>query len=124
MVFPLPNGRFAAGAAQVYGAGRGYGGHAGIDLTELPPFGADPKIPVVAAISGTASQRKYKGGQTYYSGMMIQGEDGYDQRYLHMEPTANLVKKFRRVNRLVGYMMMLITHTYTLRYIRGVRVVT
>ena len=88
MVFPLPNGRFAAGAAQVYGAGRGYGGHAGIDLTELPPFGADPKIPVVAAISGTVLKEKYKGGQTYYSGMMIQGEDGYDQRYLHMEPTV------------------------------------
>ena len=88
MVFPLPNGRFAAGPRQVYGAGRSYGGHAGIDLTEMPPFGSDPKIPVVAAISGTVLKEKYKGGQTYYSGMMIQGEDGYDQRYLHMEPTV------------------------------------
>lgn len=88
MVFPLPNGRFAAGAAQVYGAGRSYGGHAGVDLTEMPPFGADPKIPVVAAISGTVLNEKYKSGQTYYSGMMVQGEDGYDQRYLHMEPSV------------------------------------
>ncbi len=86
MVFPLPNGRFAAGARQVYGAGRSYGGHAGVDLTELPPFGADPKIPVVAAISGTVLKERYKAGQTYMSGMMIRGEDGYDQRYLHMEP--------------------------------------
>ncbi len=85
MVFPLPNGRFAAGARQVYGAGRDYGGHAGIDLTELPPFGADPKIPVVAAISGTVLNERYKSGQTYYSGMMIRGDDGYDQRYLHMD---------------------------------------
>ena len=95
MVFPLPNGRFAAGARQVYGAGRDYGGHAGIDLTELPPFGSDPKIPVVAAVSGTVLKERYKGGQTYMSGMMIRGNDGYDQRYLHMEP---LVKPGTKVN--------------------------
>ena len=95
MVFPLPNGRFAAGPRQVYGAGRSYGGHAGVDLTELPPFGADPKIPVVAAISGTVLKERYKAGQTYYSGMMIRGVDGYDQRYLHMEPK---VKPGQKVN--------------------------
>lgn len=95
MVFPLPNGRFAAGARQVYGAGRNYGGHAGIDLTELPPFGSDPRIPVVAAVSGTVLKERYKGGQTYMSGLMIRGNDGYDQRYLHMEP---LVKPGAKVN--------------------------
>ena len=85
-VFPLPKGRFQATARQVFGAPRGGRSHAGVDLTEAPPWGSDPKIPVVAAIAGSVLQERYKAGQTYYSGMMIRGQDGHDQRYLHMEP--------------------------------------
>ena len=85
-VFPLPKGRFQATARQVFGASRGGRSHAGVDLTEAPPWGSDPKIPVVAAIAGSVLSERYKAGQTYYSGMMIRGQDGYDQRYLHMEP--------------------------------------
>lgn len=85
-VFPLPKGRFQATARQVFGASRGGRSHAGVDLTEAPPWGSDPKIPVVAAIAGSVLQERYKAGQTYYSGMMIRGQDGHDQRYLHMEP--------------------------------------
>ena len=85
-VFPLPKGRFQATARQVFGASRGGRSHAGVDLTEAPPWGSDPKIPVVAAIAGSVLAERYKAGQTYYSGMMIRGQDGHDQRYLHMEP--------------------------------------
>ena len=94
-VFPLPKGRFQATARQVFGAGRGGRSHAGVDLTEAPPWGSDPKIPVVAAIAGSVLSERYKAGQTYYSGMMVRGQDGHDQRYLHMEPS---VKPGQEVN--------------------------
>ncbi|AGH26390.1 hypothetical protein CPPG_00073 [Cyanophage P-RSM1] len=94
-VFPLPKGRFQATARQVFGASRGGRSHAGVDLTEAPPWGSDPKIPVVAAIAGSVLAERYKAGQTYYSGMMIRGQDGHDQRYLHMEPA---VKPGQEVN--------------------------
>ena len=81
--FPLPKGRFAGASAQYYGAGRDYGGHAGIDLTEKPPFGSKPNIDVVALAGGTVIGDKYLAGKKYMSGMIIKGNDGYDQRYLH-----------------------------------------
>jgi hypothetical protein len=84
--FPLPNGRFAGSSAQYYGAGRNYGGHAGIDLTEKPPYGSKPNIDVVALVGGTVIGDKYLAGKEYMSGMMIKGNDGNDQRYLHMTP--------------------------------------
>jgi len=102
--FPLPKGRFAGAAAQYYGAGRGYGGHAGIDLTEKPPFGSKPNIDVVALAGGTVIGEEYLAGKEYLSGMMIKGNDGYDQRYLHMTPMLKVgdsVKAGQKIGELV-----------------------
>jgi murein DD-endopeptidase MepM/ murein hydrolase activator NlpD len=102
--FPLPKGRFAGADAQYYGAGRSYGGHAGIDLTEQPPFGSKPNIDVVALTGGTVIGDEYLAGKEYLSGMMIKGEDGYDQRYLHMTPMVKIgdsVKAGQKIGELV-----------------------
>jgi len=102
--FPLPKGRFAGASAQYYGAGRSYGGHAGIDLTEQPPFGSKPNIDVVALTGGTVIGDEYLAGKEYLSGMMIKGEDGYDQRYLHMTPMVKIgdsVKAGQKIGELV-----------------------
>lgn len=87
--FPLPNGQFSGESGQYYGAGRSYGGHAGIDLTEKPPFGTKANIDVVAMVGGKVLAEKYLAGKQYLSGMMIEGIDGKDQRYLHMTPMVN-----------------------------------
>ena len=102
--FPLPKGRFAGASAQYYGAGRDYGGHAGIDLTEKPPFGSKPNIDVVALAGGTVIGDKYLAGKEYMSGMMVEGNDGYDQRYLHMTPMLSIgdsVKAGQKIGELV-----------------------
>ena len=102
--FPLPSGQFSGQSGQYYGAGRSYGGHAGIDLTETPPFGQHPNIDVVAMVGGKVLSEKYLGGKKYMSGMMIQGTDGYDQRYLHMTPMVNPgdnVKAGQKIGELV-----------------------
>ena len=102
--FPLPKGQFSGQSGQYYGAGRGYGGHAGIDLTETPPFGQNPNIDVVAMVGGKVLSEKYLGGKEYMSGMMIQGTDGYDQRYLHMTPMVSPgdnVKAGQKIGELV-----------------------
>ena len=102
--FPLPKGRFAGASAQYYGAGRNYGGHAGIDLTEKPPFGSKPNIDVVALAGGTVIGNKYLAGKEYMSGMMVKGNDGYDQRYLHMTPMLSIgdsVKAGQKIGELV-----------------------
>jgi len=102
--FPLPKGRFAGASAQYYGAGRDYGGHAGIDLTEKPPFGSKPNIDVVALAGGTVIGDKYLAGKEYMSGMMVKGNDGYDQRYLHMTPMLSIgdsVKAGQKIGELV-----------------------
>lgn len=88
IIFPLPKGRYAGGDGQKFGDPRSYGGHAGLDLTETPPFGKDAQIPVVAAIGGTVLKEKFNSSVNYLAGMMIKGEDGYDQRYLHMLPSV------------------------------------
>ncbi|MHA1942442.1 MAG: M23 family metallopeptidase [Candidatus Hodarchaeales archaeon] len=102
--FPLPNGQFSGESGQYYGAGRSYGGHAGIDLTESPPFGSKANIDVVAMVGGKVIGEKYLGGKKYMSGMMIQGTDGYDQRYLHMTPMVSPgdnVKAGQKIGELV-----------------------
>ena len=102
--FPLPSGQFSGESGQYYGAGRSYGGHAGIDLTESPPFGQHPNIDVVAMVGGKVLSEKYLGGKKYMSGMMIQGTDGYDQRYLHMTPMVrpgDNVKAGQKIGELV-----------------------
>ena len=102
--FPLPKGQFSGQSGQYYGAGRGYGSHAGIDLTESPPFGQNPNIDVVAMVGGKVLSEKYLGGKEYMSGMMIQGIDGHDQRYLHMTPMVSpgdIVKAGQKIGELV-----------------------
>tara|TARA_B100000073_G_scaffold347031_1_gene360076 strand:+ start:797 stop:2530 length:1734 start_codon:yes stop_codon:yes gene_type:complete len=104
--FPLPKGRFAGADAQYYGASRDGGNrsHAGIDLTEQPPFGSKPNIDVVALAAGTVIGDEYLAGKEYLSGMMIEGEDGYDQRYLHMTPMVQIgdsVKAGQKIGELV-----------------------
>ena len=111
VIFPLPKGRYAGGSGQKFGDSRSYGGHAGLDLTEKHPFGKDPQIPVVAAIGGTVLKERYNSSINYLAGMMIQGEDGYDQRYLHMLPSVKPGQKVtagQRIGKLldlgrVGY---------------------
>jgi len=102
--FPLPNGQFSGESGQYYGAGRSYGGHAGIDLTESPPFGSKANIDVVAMVGGKVIGEKYLAGKKYMSGMMIKGNDGYDQRYLHMTPMLSIgdsVKAGQKIGELV-----------------------
>jgi len=102
--FPLPKGRFAGEDAQYYGAGRDYGGHAGIDLTEQGLYGPKPNIDVVALAGGKVMSRQYTPGKKYMSGMRIEGNDGYDQRYLHMTPMLSIgdsVKAGQKIGELV-----------------------
>jgi len=105
-IFPLPRGRFAGQANQYHrthpNASRG--AHAGIDLTEKPPFGVDPAIDVVAMVGGTVLAEKFLGTLNYLSGMMIKGDDGYDQRYVHMMPSVkpgDRVEAGQKIGKLV-----------------------
>ena len=52
VVQPVPSGSYKGQSGQRYGDPRSYGGHAGIDITEDPPYGADPKVPVVSMADG------------------------------------------------------------------------
>ena len=104
--FPLPKGRYAGASDQKFGASRGGGSrsHVGIDLTEQGPYGPKPNIDVVALTGGTVIGDKYLAGKEYMSGMMIKGNDGYDQRYLHMTPILSIgdsVKAGQKIGELV-----------------------
>jgi len=104
--FPLPKGRYGGASNQKYGASRDGGRriHAGIDLTEKRPYSPKPNIDVVALAGGTVIGEKYLAGKEYMSGMMIEGEDGYDQRYLHMTPMVTIgdsVKAGQKIGELV-----------------------
>jgi murein DD-endopeptidase MepM/ murein hydrolase activator NlpD len=88
---PLPGGSFKGGAGQVFGASRAGrpAGHLGVDITETNwKPGSDPRIPVVAVRGGTAISDRYDNSGGYYSGLMIQQDDGYTTRYLHMMPSV------------------------------------
>lgn len=118
--FPLPKGMFAGAAGQWFGAYRDYGGHAGIDLVEKPPWGSNPRISVVALAGGKVIKDKYVPGREYMSGMMIQGEDGHDQRYLHMTPMkspGDEVKAGEKIGELVDLKNS--THLHFEVYRRG-----
>ena len=104
--FPLPKGRYAGASDQKFGASRGGGSrsHAGIDLTEQGPHGSKPNIDVVALAGGKVMSRQYTPGKEYLSGMRIEGNDGYDQRYLHMTPMLSIgdsVKAGQKIGELV-----------------------
>jgi murein DD-endopeptidase MepM/ murein hydrolase activator NlpD len=104
---PLPQGSFKGGEDQRYLASRDGGSrrHLGIDITESNwKKGSDPKIPVVAIRGGVVSSRDYVGGTEYLSGMVIDQDDGYSVRYLHMTPSVRPGQKVsagQRIGRLV-----------------------
>jgi len=79
--------------------------HLGIDITESNwKPGTDPRIPVVAIRGGVVSSRYYVGGTKYDSGMVIDQDDGYSVRYLHMTPSVSPGQKVsagQRIGRLV-----------------------
>ena len=103
-IFPLPMGRWAAQPGQRYGAPRSYGAHTGIDLTEKPPFGADPAIDVVALTGGQVLKEKYDNTLNYMAGLMIRSADGFDHRYLHMLPSVAVgdqIKAGQKIGSLV-----------------------
>lgn len=104
---PLPQGSFKGGENQKYLDSRDGGSrrHLGIDITESNwKRGSDPKIPVVAIRGGVVSQKYYVGGSQYDSGLMIDQDDGYSVRYLHMSPSVRPGQKVsagQRIGRLV-----------------------
>lgn len=104
---PLPAGSFKGGESQRFGAPRDGGTrpHLGLDITESnwnPK--TNPRIPVVAVRGGLVINDRYVSGSTYDSGLMIRQDDGYDARYLHMEPyvkPGDKVSAGQRIGRLV-----------------------
>jgi murein DD-endopeptidase MepM/ murein hydrolase activator NlpD len=104
---PLPQGSFKGGESQKFGASRdgGYRKHLGIDITESNwKPGSDPRIPVIAIRGGVVSQKNYVGGSQYLSGLVIDQDDGYSLRYLHMSPSVRPGQKVsagQRIGRLV-----------------------
>jgi murein DD-endopeptidase MepM/ murein hydrolase activator NlpD len=103
---PLPQGSFKDGKSQRYLAPReGTRKHLGIDITESNwKRGTDPRIPVVAIRGGVVSSGDYKAGTEYDSGMVIDQDDGYSIRYLHMTPSVRPGQKVsagQRIGRLV-----------------------
>jgi len=104
---PLPQGSFKDGERQRYLAPRDGGKrkHLGIDITESNwKPGTDPRIPVVAIRGGVVSSGYYKPGTKYDSGMMIDQDDGYSVRYLHMTPSVGVGQKVsagQKIGRLV-----------------------
>lgn len=91
---PLPQGSFKGGAGQTFGASREGRKHLGLDITESNwKPGSDPRIPVVAIRGGTVIS--VVPGSQYLSDAVIQQDDGYEVRYLHMSPS---VKKGQKVS--------------------------
>lgn len=85
--FPLPKGMIGTGPGQVYGAPRGYGGHAGVDVVEKPPWGGNPRLPIVAYSGGKVLSEKFVPNDPYLSGLMID-HGGVQTRYLHATPNV------------------------------------
>jgi hypothetical protein len=85
--FPLPKGMIGTGSGQVYGALRGYGGHAGVDVVEKPPWGGNPRLPIVAYSGGKVLSEKFVPNDPYLSGLMVD-HGGVQTRYLHATPNV------------------------------------
>ena len=85
--FPLPKGMIGTGSGQVYGAPRGYGGHAGVDVVEKPPWGSNPRLPVVAYSGGKVLSEKFVPNDPYLSGLMVD-HGSFQARYLHATPSV------------------------------------
>jgi hypothetical protein len=79
-------GMIGTGSGQVYGAQRSYGGHAGVDVVEKPPWGKDPKLPVLSYTGGKVISEKYQ-TSGYLSGLMVD-HGSFQARYLHAKPSV------------------------------------
>ena len=89
VVQPVPSGSYKGQSGQRYGDPRSYGGHAGIDITEDPPYGADPKVPVVSMADGkvVSSSPNYPYQTSgYTSNLTVNHGNGLMATYLHMTP--------------------------------------
>jgi hypothetical protein len=88
--FPLPKGRIGTSPGQVYGAPRGYGPHAGVDVVEASwAPGSDPKIPVVAYTGGKVVQSSpgYSYKTSGYTSNLTIDHGSFKATYLHMKPS-------------------------------------
>ena len=107
IVRPVPNGSYKGQSGQKYGDPRSYGGHRGIDITEDPPFGPDPKIPVVSMAGGkvVASSPHYPYQTSgYTSNLSVDHGNGLMATYLHMTPAKKVgsaVKKGEKIGKLI-----------------------
>ena len=108
IVNPLPGGSVGKGAAQLYGAPRNYGPHAGIDMTENPPYKDDPKIPVVSMADGkvvaSSPNYPYEGGSGYTANLSVNHGNGILATYMHMTPhykPGDTVKKGEMIGKLI-----------------------
>ena len=107
VVQPVPDGSYKGQSGQKYGDPRDYGGHRGIDITEDPPFGSDPKIPVVSMAGGkvVASSPHYPYQTSgYTSNLSVDHGNGLMATYLHMTPAKKVgstVKRGERIGKLI-----------------------
>jgi len=107
VVQPVPSGSYKGQSGQKYGDPRSYGGHAGIDITEDPPYGADPKVPVVSMADGkvVASSPNYPYQTSgYTSNLSVNHGNGLMATYLHMTPSKKVgtpVKRGERIGKLI-----------------------
>ena len=107
VVQPVPSGSYKGQSGQKYGDPRSYGGHAGIDITEDPPYGNDPKVPVVSMADGkvVASTPNYPYQTSgYTSNLSVNHGNGLMATYLHMTPSKKVgtpVKRGERIGKLI-----------------------
>ena len=107
VVQPVPSGSYKGQPGQRYGDPRSYGGHAGIDITEDPPYGADPKVPVVSMADGkvVSSSPNYPYQTSgYTSNLTVNHGNGLMATYLHMTPAKKVgttVKRGERIGKLI-----------------------
>ena len=107
IVRPVPDGSYKGQSGQKYGDPRSYGGHRGIDITEDPPYGSDPKIPVVSMAAGkVVPSSPHYPYQTsgYTSNLSIDHGNGLMATYLHMTPSKKVgstVEKGEKIGRLI-----------------------
>ena len=107
VVQPVPSGSYKGQSGQRYGDPRSYGGHAGIDITEDPPYGADPKVPVVSMADGkvVSSSPNYPYQTSgYTSNLTVNHGNGLMATYLHMTPAKKVgttVKRGERIGKLI-----------------------
>ena len=122
-VQPVPKGSYKGNAGQRYGDPRGYGPHAGIDITEDAPWGSDPKIPVVSMKDGTVVQNSPGYPYTtsgYTSNLTVDHGDGILATYLHTKPLKKVGSKVKK-SETIGKMIDLgdQTHLHLQMYEKG-----